>query len=296
MNEISGLTLGDGGLARLVAAPASGRQNVGHAPGGPADRFAHWTGNALLDQDRHTPAVEAVFAPSLTFTSDAAFVLTGAHRPRATLAPAARMPARPVPHATVLAARAGDILLLGPATPGLRTCVCLRPGAPPAALVGRARPPFDAVCTTADPGGVLRVTPGPEFASLADPAAFLDRRWRLSPTMSDGGVRLEPLGVPGTTSAAAPVADPPEITSGPVVDGVVQLTPAGPLVLLRQRPTLGGYPRIATVVDVDIDRLAQHAPGDTVRFRVVTPEVATGLYRQREADLQALQRVARGRV
>ena len=284
MNECPGLTLGAGGLARVVGAPAYGRQDVGHAPGGPADRFAHWSGNALLDQDRHAPAVEAVFAPQLTFTEPAAFVLTGAPRPGATLT-SARGDDRPVTHATVAAAGPGDTLSLRPASPGLRTYVCLRPGPTPSALLGRTRPPFHTVCTTAPSDGALRITPGPEFANLKNPSAFLDPRWRLTTTMSDAGVRLNPA----VASTPPPVADPPEITSGPVADGVVQLTPAGPLVLLRQRPTLGGYPRIATVVDVDIDRLAQYTPGDTVRFRMVTPAVALELYVQREDDLRALQ-------
>jgi len=284
---ISGLSTPPGSLARAVGAPAHGRQDVGHAPAGAADRFAHWTGNALLGQHRHTPAVEAIYAPELTFMSDAALVLTGAPRPRAVLRPAGDAPPRPVPHATVVAADAGDTLSLGPAARGLRTYVCFRLGTPHTDRVGRARPRFEAVCTTADPDGALRVTPGPEFATLADPGAFFAAPWRLSATMSDAGVRLEAA----LDGATPPTAVPPEITSGPVADGTVQLTPAGPLVLLRQRPTLGGYPRIATVVDVDIDRLAQHAPGQTVRFRRVTPGDAQRLYRQREADLAALARL-----
>lgn len=282
---IPGLTLPSGGLARAVAAPAHGHQDVGHVPGGAADRFAHWTANALLDQDRHTPAVEAVYAPRLVFTAPAAFALTGARRPGAAFTPARGGRARPVPHAAVLAASAGDTLTLGPAAPGLRTYVGLRPGPAPAALQGRARPPFNQACTTADPDGRLRVTPGPDFARLTDPTAFLGPRWRLSRAMSDAGVRLAPAG----RAAALPRARPPEITSGPVADGTVQLTPAGPLVLMRQRPTLGGYPRIATVIDVDIDRLAQHTPGQAVRFRLLPPDAALQLYRQREADLRALR-------
>lgn len=282
---IPGLTLETGGLARIVAAPAYGRQDVGHAPGGAADRFAHGSGNVLLGQDRHAPAVEAVYAPRLCFTDDVAFVLTGARRARATLQPAGGAAPRPVPHATVVAAVAGDTLALGPAGTGLRTYVCVRPGPLSPTLVGRTRPAFDTVCTTGADDRALRITPGPEFRNLADPNAFFGVPWRLSPTMSDAGVRLEAA----SARATPPAANPAEITSGPVADGTVQLTPAGPLVLLRQRPTLGGYPRIATVIDVDIDRLAQHAPGQAVRFRQVAPDDAQRLYRQREADLLALQ-------
>jgi allophanate hydrolase len=40
-------------------------------------------------------------------------------------------------------------------------------------------------------------------------------------------------------------------------------------------PTTGGYPKIATVIGADLWRLAQLAPGDTVRFRAVGAEDAT---------------------
>ena len=288
MTPPDGLPLTSGALARVVAAPSYGQQDLGHAPGGAADRFAHWCANALLNQDRHTPAVEAIYAPGLSFTAAGLFVLTGAPRPHATRTPARGGPPQPVPHATVIAAEPGDSLTLGPAPRGLRTYLGWRQAPTPPGLVGRARPPFNTLCTTADPQGALRVTPGPEFHTLTDASALLHTPWRLSPVMSDTGLRLEPA----HATAAPPTAQPPDITSGPVADGVVQLTAKGPLVLMRQRPTLGGYPRVATVIDVDIDRLAQHAPGHTVRFRQVSPAAAQALTQQRETDLRRLQKLS----
>ena len=42
-------------------------------------------------------------------------------------------------------------------------------------------------------------------------------------------------------------------------------------VLLADHQTTGGYPKIVTVLDSDLDRFAQLRPGDAFRFRLVTP-------------------------
>lgn len=60
-----------------------------------------------------------------------------------------------------------------------------------------------------------------------------------------------------------------DILSAPVQDGSVQSTGKGLIALLRDRGTLGGYPRVATVIDCDVDRLAQLLPGNRVRFELV---------------------------
>jgi len=55
-----------------------------------------------------------------------------------------------------------------------------------------------------------------------------------------------------------------------MVTGAIQLPPDGlPVILGPDRPTTGGYPVIAVVVDAHLDRLAQLAPGASVAFRTV---------------------------
>ncbi|MGM9256392.1 biotin-dependent carboxyltransferase family protein, partial [Campylobacter jejuni] len=49
--------------------------------------------------------------------------------------------------------------------------------------------------------------------------------------------------------------------------GAVQIPPDGqPIVLLNDRQTLGGYPKIGTVLSLDCWRLAQTPPGSLVQF------------------------------
>jgi allophanate hydrolase subunit 2 len=67
-----------------------------------------------------------------------------------------------------------------------------------------------------------------------------------------------------------------EIVSDGLVPGAVQVPPDGrPIVTLADGPTTGGYPKIATVVSADVDRLAQLAPGrGRLRFVAVAVEQA----------------------
>ena len=58
-----------------------------------------------------------------------------------------------------------------------------------------------------------------------------------------------------------------------VTFGSIQVPPDGqPIVLMANRQTTGGYPRIGEVVTVDLPLLAQLPPGDTVRFEPITLE------------------------
>ncbi len=69
----------------------------------------------------------------------------------------------------------------------------------------------------------------------------------------------------------------PELRHAAGADIISDATPAGsvqvpgsgqPILLMADRPTTGGYPRIATVISADLGIAGQRAPGDTVLFRV----------------------------
>ena len=65
-------------------------------------------------------------------------------------------------------------------------------------------------------------------------------------------------------------AGPKEIVSDGMVLGAIQVPPNGlPIVMMADRATTGGYPKIATVTSADIAKLAQLVPGDRVRFAPV---------------------------
>lgn len=81
-----------------------------------------------------------------------------------------------------------------------------------------------------------------------------------------------------------------ELHSGPVVPGTVQVPPDGqPIVLMADAQTLGGYPQIAHVIQVDLPLVAQARPGDTLSFREVAVEEAHELTLARERSLAMLR-------
>jgi allophanate hydrolase len=72
------------------------------------------------------------------------------------------------------------------------------------------------------------------------------------------------------------------IPSEPILRGSVQVAGDGvPAVLLADHQTTGGYPKIATVISDDLDGFAQCRPGQVLRFRLVSPEQAVSIARQR---------------
>jgi antagonist of KipI len=74
-----------------------------------------------------------------------------------------------------------------------------------------------------------------------------------------------------------------------VTSGTVQVPPDGqPILLMADRQTTGGYPRIAQVIQVDLAAAAQLRPGDRVRFEETSVEEAHRLLREREQALRIL--------
>lgn len=114
----------------------------------------------------------------------------------------------------------------------------------------------------------LRVIPASPPGALprALRRRFFDTLYRVGRHRDRMGYRLagEPLEVP-----------PLALLSEPVVPGTIQLPPDGqPIVLMRDHQTLGGYPRLGTLLSLDRDRLARLAPGDPLRFVPITPGTA----------------------
>ncbi len=60
------------------------------------------------------------------------------------------------------------------------------------------------------------------------------------------------------------------IVSDGTVDGSIQVPGNGaPIVLMPDRGTTGGYPKIATVISADLGRLAQITAGTVFRFKAI---------------------------
>ena len=81
-----------------------------------------------------------------------------------------------------------------------------------------------------------------------------------------------------------------DIASGPVIDGTIQATADGLIILLRERQTVGGYPRIAQIIPSDVDLAAQFRPNDAFRIELIDLDTAhevTTLYQRSLRGLAA---------
>jgi 5-oxoprolinase (ATP-hydrolysing) subunit C len=78
------------------------------------------------------------------------------------------------------------------------------------------------------------------------------------------------------------------IVSDGIPTGAIQVPGNGlPLILLADRQTTGGYPKIATVISSDLPRLAQCRPRSTVRFASVGREEAVRIAREADAAFRS---------
>ncbi|PLP97987.1 5-oxoprolinase subunit C family protein [Cupriavidus pauculus] len=120
-----------------------------------------------------------------------------------------------------------------------------------------------------DVSDAIRFLPGPQWDRFTPAArkAFEQETFTVSSQSDRMGYRLE--------GPALALSVPLEMVSEAVSFGTVQVPPGGaPIVLMADRQSVGGYPKIAYVISADLPRLAQSMPGTALRFRAVTPDAA----------------------
>jgi biotin-dependent carboxylase-like uncharacterized protein len=132
-------------------------------------------------------------------------------------------------------------------------------------------------------GGPLRVLLGPQddAFSPAGIETFLSSAYTISQKADRMGCQLE-----------GPVIEHRggfNIVSDGIMNGSIQVPGNGrPIVLLADRQSTGGYPKIATVIGPDLYRLAQRRPGDIVHFRSVSEEEAANIARRHAEAMKAM--------
>jgi len=129
----------------------------------------------------------------------------------------------------------------------------------------------------------IRVVLGPqeEYFSAAAIETFLTGAYTVSPQSNRMGLRLD-----GPVLSHAKGFN---IPSDGIVTGAIQVPGAGlPIVLMADRQTTGGYPKIATVISADLPRLGRMRPGETLRFVAVEVAEAEALRHRQEAEITAV--------
>jgi KipI family sensor histidine kinase inhibitor len=292
----------DGGLLTTVQDLGRvGHRRWGVGGAGAVDARALAAANRIVGNPAGAAGLECTATgPALRFLAPAWFTVTGAdlgavlHR--------ADLGAWRVPVGVRVRARAGNVLALEGRRHGCRAYVALGGGIDvPLVLgsrstdlpggfggldgrglragdrIGAGRIAVPLPAETPAPGScakddltTLRVVPGPQDDHFTPEATrrFLSAEYQVQATSDRVGWRLQ--------GPALAHAGPSEIASDGMVAGCVQVPPDGqPIVMGPDGPTTGGYPKIATVITADRERLAQLLPGHArVRFEAVTVEQA----------------------
>ncbi|MEE4277372.1 MAG: biotin-dependent carboxyltransferase family protein [Halieaceae bacterium] len=284
-----------GPLSLLQDRGRFGRAALGLTTGGPMDPIAAGLANRLLQNDADATLIEiSLGGLELRAEGDLQLAVTGAD------APLLRND-EPAASWSVLDLDAGDRIAIGHPRRGCRSYLAVRGGfdiAPrfgstatvlregigglkggaleagdrlPVRTAARAerrwipegaRPAYAASAS-------LRVVLGYQHSAFPqqEQERFFSSAYRVSRLSDRMGYRLE---------GPALSCDSPGMLSEGIAAGAIQVPPDGqPIILLNDRQTIGGYPKLGCVLSLDCAALAQLRPGDTVHFAPITTDTAS---------------------
>ncbi len=283
-----------------------GHQASGVPVAGPMDSFSHRLANQLVGNEPGAAALEiTLIGPELIVEADTTIAIAGAQFDVA-------CDDRSVPTGASFGVRGGSRLKFGRIHHGARAYLAVAGGVqtPPVlgsrathlvsrmgGLAGRAllagdripiatgavpRPHRKSEGLTLPPKGraLLRVLLGPQDHWFAPDALKLmvSVSFRISPRSNRMGYRLEGPPLPRVKDG--------ELISEPVGIGAIQVPAAGePILLMADRQTAGGYPKIGHVISADLPLAGQLAPGDFIEFVLCSHQEAVAALIARERQL-----------
>jgi len=305
-----------GPLSSLQDLGRTGVQRFGVIASGVMDEWSHRLANLLAGNATDEASLEiTLMGPSLLFHQDALIAIVGAD-----MSP--RIGEQPVPMTESVRVAAGSRLDFGRRLFGCRAYLAVHGGflVPPVmgsrstylragfgGLQGRALRKGDRLPIAPDAVGpiggqgtrelslpqhpalqdrAIRVIHGQQWArfSAEAQARFFESPFVVNLNSDRMGYRLDGPGL----ALAAPL----EMISEAVGFGTVQVPPDGqPIVLMADRQTTGGYPKIASVASVDLPLVAQRVPGETLRFAPITLDEAQALYLDREREFARIRQL-----
>jgi antagonist of KipI len=134
----------------------------------------------------------------------------------------------------------------------------------------------------------LRVLPGPQSDRFSEDAleTLQSALYRVAPSSNRMGFSLDGPRLRHTRGA--------DIISDATPLGVLQVPASGqPILLMADRQTSGGYPKVATVITADIGLAGQLGPGDTIAFAVCSRGEALAALIGQEQRLMAMEAALR---
>jgi antagonist of KipI len=307
-----------------------GFQHLGVGPGGAMDEVSHRLANLLLGNPAHAPTMEMTLTGSnLLFETESLITLCGADlspkiedqpvplwRPVLVRAGARLKFGRPVQGVRCYLAVEGGFRI-----PSVMGSASTHLSAGFGGFQGRALKIGDRLETGPCPGdryptlrqrfhqgqrpflgpgwfapwsreldfiqpATLRFTTGPQWPLLTGESrqSLLETVFKVAPNSNRMGIRMQ--------GPRLSLEQPLEMISSGVATGTLQLPPDGSLILLMaDRQTTGGYPRLGEVASVDLPKAAQLRPGETMRFSTVSLEEAQELLLRREERFRDLEQI-----
>lgn len=131
--------------------------------------------------------------------------------------------------------------------------------------------------------GPIRIVLGPQATHFSDSGlrTFLEGTYTVTRDADRMGLRLDGPNIEHALGY--------NITSDGIATGSIQVPGTGlPIVLLADRQTTGGYPKIATVISADLRRLGRLRPGASIRFQAIDVSEAESLRRRQEDQVRDL--------
>lgn len=283
-----------------------GHQAAGVPVAGPMDAFSHRLANQLVANAPDAATLEiTLIGPELEPDIDTTIAIAGAHFD-------VWCDDRPVPMATSVRIANGQRVRFGKRIQGARAYLAVAGGVQTRPILGsrathlvsamgghdgralvagdrlsilpsmRSDSTRKAVGLTLPTAGRarLRVVPGPQADWFQPEAlrAVSGVSFRIAPRSNRMGYRLE--GPPLTRVRQS------ELISEPVCMGAIQVPGAGePILLMADRQTAGGYPKIGHVISADLPLAGQLAPGDFIEFVTCTRQEAVTALIARERQL-----------
>lgn len=266
-------------------------QHLGLTQGGAADGYTFFWSNYLLGNHANAAVIEITLGPfEAQFSDDTVISVSGAEM-------GCTIDEKPVANWSTHRVAAGDIVRFNRAREGLRGYLGIHGGMQTPKRFGsrsmvlreklsgfHAQPLNKSSVVEYTPNPLvscwinksvpwhyvpdyqneleLRIIPGYQFRDFSDDAikTLTLNSYRISPQSSRMGYRLQGETVEWRNG---------NIISEGIAYGSVQIPPDGqPIVLLNDRQTIGGYPKVGCIRRGDCYQLAQRKPGDHVVFRI----------------------------
>ena len=129
----------------------------------------------------------------------------------------------------------------------------------------------------------IRIIKGTNFDYFSEEGkkTFFGKDFTVSKLSDRMGMRLEGPKIENIVDT--------NIKSEGLIKGVIQVPPDGnPIIMLSDHGSIGGYPKIGTVISADYDKLVQLSPGSKIKFKEINLSDAETLFKLYEMETQNL--------